>query len=281
MIDLRHLADTSLDWRVEGNFGLLLDKLTARWIPKEVQEPSEGEWEIDATEILCRLMDFKEVKKTNESARYPCRWRGVGNKEEALVKAQHRRLDALVATRGRARTYCTATSLAIGMGNSSALENGLTLHPTYGVPYIPGSAIKGMLAAWCEHWLDKVPDGFEQWFGRSVGGSDAQRIGGLTFLDALPCTPVKLVVDVMTPHAGPYYDDNPLPPADWHSPIPIPFIVVPKGQQFRLRFLVNGRSGFESTQALLDDVEGALEEALLTIGIGAKTAAGYGRLERL
>ncbi|MDW8481320.1 MAG: RAMP superfamily CRISPR-associated protein [Meiothermus sp.] len=39
----------------------------------------------------------------------------------------------------------TKTPLAIGLGNSSPIENGLAIHHTYGVPYLPGSALKGLL----------------------------------------------------------------------------------------------------------------------------------------
>lgn len=273
MIDLRHGGDQPLGGApVEGHFGLLLDKLAAVWA-----ETEGGGREIDKTETLCRLMG----RDKDKPAEYrPKRNRTLGTREQVLLKAQHHRLDAMVATRGRAATYKTLGPLAIGMGNSSPLENGLTTHPTYGVPYIPGSAIKGMLAAWCQDWLNPVPSNFEQLFGRAAGASDAKRIGGVTFLDTLPCAPVTIMVDVMTPHAGPYYSDPPLPPADWHSPVPISFIAVPEGQPFRLRFLVNGRAGFLAEQAFLDGIQHLLDEALLTIGIGAKTAAGYGRLAR-
>ncbi|RMF81199.1 MAG: type III-B CRISPR module RAMP protein Cmr6, partial [Nitrospirae bacterium] len=40
-----------------------------------------------------------------------------------------------------------AGRLALGLGNESVLEVGLTLHHTYGVPVIPGTAIKGVVRA--------------------------------------------------------------------------------------------------------------------------------------
>jgi CRISPR-associated protein Cmr6 len=39
--------------------------------------------------------------------------------------------------------------LAIGLGGSNVMENGITLHRIFGFPIIPGSAIKGV----CAHWL--------------------------------------------------------------------------------------------------------------------------------
>nr|MDQ3012024.1 type III-B CRISPR module RAMP protein Cmr6 [Acidobacteriota bacterium] len=34
--------------------------------------------------------------------------------------------------------------IVIGVGNESVLETSVTLHRTYGVPYLPGSALKGL-----------------------------------------------------------------------------------------------------------------------------------------
>jgi CRISPR-associated protein Cmr6 len=45
-----------------------------------------------------------------------------------------------------------ATRLLVGHGNSSATDVGLTVHHTWGVPIIPGSALKGLLA----HYVDAV-----------------------------------------------------------------------------------------------------------------------------
>lgn len=45
-----------------------------------------------------------------------------------------------------------ASRLLVGHGNASAIDVGLTVHHTWGVPVIPGSALKGLLA----HYLDAV-----------------------------------------------------------------------------------------------------------------------------
>ena len=41
--------------------------------------------------------------------------------------------------------FKTQTRLVVGMGIPSFFENGITLHHTYGVPYIPASSVKGLL----------------------------------------------------------------------------------------------------------------------------------------
>jgi len=41
--------------------------------------------------------------------------------------------------------------LAINLGSESVLETSIALHHSYGVPYIPGSAIKGVSAFYAHH----------------------------------------------------------------------------------------------------------------------------------
>lgn len=43
------------------------------------------------------------------------------------------------------KTYQTVWRFIVGWGSNPALEAGLTLHHLYGFPYIPGSAVKGLL----------------------------------------------------------------------------------------------------------------------------------------
>ncbi|MBI2566728.1 MAG: type III-B CRISPR module RAMP protein Cmr6 [Candidatus Schekmanbacteria bacterium] len=45
-----------------------------------------------------------------------------------------------------------ASRLLVGHGNSSAIDLGITVHHTWGVPVIPGSALKGLVA----HFVDTV-----------------------------------------------------------------------------------------------------------------------------
>src|SRR6185369_614959 len=55
--------------------------------------------------------------------------------------------------------------LIVGLGVESVLETSITLHRTYGVPYLPGSALKGLAAAaahrrladskWCKAGPDR------------------------------------------------------------------------------------------------------------------------------
>jgi CRISPR-associated protein Cmr6 len=188
---------------------------------------------------------------------------------------------------GEIRGFVTDWHFATGLGNPHPVENGFLWHPTLGVPYLPGAAVKGLVRAWVEQWDDK-PDKQERlrtWFGTDDKSATPEQAGELIFFDALPVGPVTLAQDVMTPHYGKWYEQggeiaDPAQepekvPADWHDPVPVPFLVV-KSAKF-IFAIAPRRLKFK------DQVEPALralENALDWLGAGAKTAVGYGRMER-
>jgi CRISPR-associated protein Cmr6 len=81
----------------------------------------------------------------------------------------------------------------------------------------------------------------------------------------------------MTPHYGPYYERSEVP-GDWHSPMPIPFLTVSPGQSFVFALVPRTLSNADRTDC--HTAVEWLENALLELGAGAKTAVGYGRFER-
>jgi len=161
-----------------------------------------------------------------------------------------------------------------GMGNSHPVENGFAWHHSLGVPYLTGAAVKGLLRAWCEVWEDFDEKKINQWFG------DINQSGELIFFDAIPTKPVQLKIDIMTPHYGDWYakgNEDPKPdgsnvPADWHDPVPIPFLVVDKRQAFQFSIAKRGHADID-----LAIVSNKLCQALEWLGAGSKTAVGYGR----
>lgn len=191
---------------------------------------------------------------------------------------------------GKVRVMSTDWHFVTGMGNNHPVENGFAWHHTLGVPYLTGAAVKGMVRAWCEVWADGFDAGkLRCWFGPSQEdlkrGTDPA-VGELIFFDALPVAPVKLKPDIMTPHYGDWYvrgdetqkSDGSNVPADWHDPVPVPFLVVAAGQSFQ--FAVAKRNTEEAGKIDLDEVVKELTNALQWLGAGAKTAAGYGRMQR-
>lgn len=168
--------------------------------------------------------------------------------------------------------------MVIGIGQKGPLEVGLTLNHTWGVPYIPGSALKGIAAA-TAHKLLQDP----AWLGpkdpssSTEAGESYQHMFGLVSQkgrvvfhdawwipagDALPLKP-----DVMTVHHADYYQKD-APPSDTDSPNPVSFVSVTGS------YLIALEGEFEWCNAAADILRIGAED----LGVGAKTRAGYGRL---
>ena len=90
----------------------------------------------------------------------------VGARSELQAKAE--KIQQLAASQGgQARIYQCVAPFVTGMGNPHPLENGFTWHPTLGMPYLPGSAVKGLARAAVElayQGADK-PALLKRWFG--------------------------------------------------------------------------------------------------------------------
>ena len=162
-----------------------------------------------------------------------------------------------------------------GMGLPHPVENGLAWHPTLGIPYLQASGVKGMVRAWMEEWLGTGNEKIGRLFGTG------EQAGNLIFFDAVPCECPKLVVDVMTPHMGKWYEKGGSGsmkpedvPADWHDPVPVQFMALKKVTLFFA--IAPVKKEFEDDAK---EVFQALEEALENMGAGAKTASGYGRFD--
>jgi len=164
--------------------------------------------------------------------------------------------------------------LAIGLGSEGVLETSVTLHRTYGVPYVPGSALKGLAAAFARQYCGPdwqiASDNFRVVFG------DTESAGYVTFFDALyvPKSGLNakaLHFDVMTVHHRGYYEGKNQPPADWDDPNPVPFISATGEYLIALA----APEGCEAWRELAREI---LVSALENEGIGGKTSSGYGRM---
>lgn len=171
-----------------------------------------------------------------------------------------------------------------GLGAASVWENAISIHRTYGVPFIPGSSLKGLAASYAHKYLG------EEWrketwdkqgkkitelgeYHKFVFGSQ-ESAGFVTFHDAL-ITPEStkkqfLHADIMTVHHRKYYGGENVPPADWDSPTPINFVSASGSYLLALTTVEGGEKWLEITARIL-------EEAFRIEGIGAKTSSGYGR----
>jgi CRISPR-associated protein Cmr6 len=173
-------------------------------------------------------------------------------------------------------------------GRENVLEAGIRLHHTYGLPVIPGSALKGLAAHYCDHgWGQRGQEGaadenqpfrrggtyHDLFFGTTDDG------GVIAFHDAwiVPegLSHDGLTLDVMTPH-HPQWQTDDAPPTDFDSPVPVAFLSA--SGMFRVRISWTGPSPCEEAEKWTDLAFRLLKEALAEWGVGGKTSSGYGRL---
>jgi len=214
----------------------------------------------------------------------------------------------------RSERLTTAGRLIVGLGSENILETGLRLHHTYGVPIIPGSALKGLAAHYCRDvWGQRqstvAPEedllfrrggkhhsllfgttedgGVITFYDASAGlsitstGTPSEDGGVITFHDAW-IVPQSLAddalrLDVMTPHHQ-KWQTNEAPPTDFDSPVPIAFLSVAGTFDVRLSWSGPVRASQDQAEAWTKLAMQLLQEALAEWGVGGKTGSGYGRL---
>jgi len=189
---------------------------------------------------------------------------------EALLLAHYARWQRSAAVLGATQFVAHPEwRVIVGLGTHALLQGGITLHPIHGFPIIPGSALKGVCRAYAERVLDQPAELVEQLFG-TVREEEGLR-GDLVFLDGVPAAVPQVERDVINPVFAAYYFATDTPPADYLSPRPIFFLAVGAGSRYA--FAVGSLSANAENAALgVAWLRSALEE----IGVGAKTAAGYG-----
>jgi CRISPR-associated protein Cmr6 len=206
----------------------------------------------------------------------------------------------------------TQGRLLVGHGNLALTEVGITLHHTWGVPVIPGSALKGLLAhhvAACHGAVTIDEEDAQRW--PYAGNHVVEELVKLEAVTALPNTMYRrlfgapeltdrggrvhpacrgqLVVhdalwvpddgepflcrDVLTVHHRGYYQGGASWPSDHENPNPVPFVSVRPGARFLFTLSCDDTELLESAATFLID-------ALQEWGVGGKTAAGYGRLRK-
>lgn len=201
--------------------------------------------------------------------------------QKGLTAALDRQKQLIKVLGGKDIEMATDWRFVSGLGNGHPFETGFIWHRTLGVPYLPGSAVKGLMRAWADP--DKGWGDAAKWkdVKHLFGDTGDDGAGTLIVFDALPLSPPAIDVDIMNPHYAKYYagdkdaNGRTIPPADYLSPTPIFFLAVAVSQsfQFVLAPRCQKKANAENDVALGCDL---LEEALSTLGAGGKTAVGYG-----
>lgn len=199
----------------------------------------------------------------------------------------------------------------VGLGNESIYETSLTLHHTYGIPYIPGSAIKGVVRSWYieKHYGRRAQD--ENTIAEKLALEDKQFCDLFGCPTSVPLSNAKGKKVNCTSYYGDeesvlndrnnekpsarignliFFDAFPTtapeiqvdimnphfpsgkPPGDYHSPIPVNFLTVANTS---LQFIIGLRPSREGTH--FGALTNAEKEALLPIGMQhLKEALEYG-----
>ena len=186
--------------------------------------------------------------------------------------------------------------LAINLADSLIQNAGICLDRLFGMPYIPGSAVKGV----CRHAAfeelqsanavqqPQLFDLFRTVFGTSdndfkkgelqpfqhlLSGRAENQKGAVAFLPAYPVNEARVVVDLTNVHYPDYYREGRTEDLSKERPQPNPFPAVEIGAQFAFCLVLNGTN--KDPNLLAASVRW-LETALTVGGLGAKTASGYG-----
>ena len=162
----------------------------------------------------------------------------------------------------------TTAPFATGLGLAHPLENGFAFLNPYGLPYLPGSGVKGVIRRAAQELADGMWEDSRGWshelrytievgsgkdkrtiqlsmldvlFGREPASGDSDHLrGALTFWDVIPqIEGDALAVEIMTPHQSHYYQQQSDPksgrsttPHESGQPTPITFLTVPPQSLF-------------------------------------------------
>jgi CRISPR-associated protein Cmr6 len=212
----------------------------------------------------------REVRDENKTEALKTATRLNEIDEQANLSLSQRQA-ALAATMPAASLLClnaqAISPFTTGLGNEHPLENGFAFLNPYGLPYVPGSGVKGVLrqaaqelasGQWGEtygwsrsnerpyrinlgterepRWLDLSM--IDVLFGRETREADKDHVrGALSFWDVIPqIAGESLLVEIMTPHQSHYYQQRSQAgstnPHDSGQPNPICFLTVPPGSRF-------------------------------------------------
>ncbi|MDR3214569.1 MAG: type III-B CRISPR module RAMP protein Cmr6 [Azoarcus sp.] len=267
--------------------------------------------------VAGRDREEREFKDENKTAclKNAC---ALTDNDKRTFEALGKRQEALAQTCGKdSMLIMDAQSIApfsTGLGNEHPLENGFAFLNPYGLPYLPGSGVKGVLrqavkelasGEWGKtDWsLEKryplkigkdetlMLSALDVLFGYETPKGEKDHVRGvLSFWDVIP--QIKgdhLAVDIMTPHQSHYYQNkasaDSVTPHESGQPKPISFLTVPPKSGFvfyvqcdvaHLARLAPELTENDNWRKLLED---AFQHAFDWLGFGAKTSVGYGAME--
>lgn len=212
-------------------------------------------------------------------------------------------VEGLKAIGATVQTWRLETPLVVGMGGKGLYEVGFTWLYPYGVPWLPGSGLKGLLrAAAADLWgiiplltpERYRPDMSDEELKKEFGSEPEWEIlkawseifGSTDGAAAVDCYGMRprfgtkiLRTDVLTPHASGYYraqktfkgwKEKVPPPAGKDDPVPVKFVTAKPTFEYVSAYAC-------ADPRLAREIAAVLKHALVEMGAGAKTTAGFGR----
>lgn len=187
-----------------------------------------------------------------------------------LIAARHERWLARVQQLGGAvLSGRPEWRILVGSGSHKILDTGFMLDQTSGLPLIPSSSLKGIV----RHYARAVEEAPDELINQLLGEEDDENTppGDLVFFDGVPTTPPVVEREVLNPLHSEYYRGQSAMATDKISARPSFFLTLGRASHFT--FAVASRS--RDSDAVEQGAEW-LAQALQTLGVGAKTSAGYG-----
>jgi len=257
-----------------------MDETIARLRRRE-RRPLPGLWDKNDFAARSAWRQFAELSDADRA-----RMSALLQRQRAMAAVQAREGGLFVLDAQAVAPFTT------GLGNEHPLENGFAFLWPYGLPYLPGSGVKGVLRQAARELVTGDWGKAHGWSEAAIqvlfGSEDINeaRRGALAFWDVIPqIRGDRLLVEVMTAHQSHYYQKG-ASPHESGQPNPICFLTVPPGSGFTFHVVCDlpllKRWSPELTAG--DRWKQLLEQAFLHafdwLGFGAKTAVGYGAMRQ-
>ncbi len=258
----------------------------------------------------------EKAERSHQQAEMALKMSLVAKGDAALVQVANRNSRSLLSDLARSFSGRVVTfearlggRLMVNLAGGVIENSGMALDRCFGLPFIPGSALKGISrsqALWEIHAAEDsekerllrmamVLFGFgardvadKGDFGWAGGSGLAGRIaasfgttelkGCASFLPAYPTSTPVLVVEMVNPHHPDYHSGKAKMARDDENPRPNYFPAVESGASFGFALVIQRAPLLDgsSTAELLAQARQWMERAVSRKGVGAKTAAGYG-----
>lgn len=244
----------------------------------------QNDWKMDETQknqALEKILTYSKAAQEQTKA--------LVERQQILIDAAHPQAKLSIAAK-------SLSPFMTGMGMEHPLENGFAFLQPYGLPYLAGSGVKGVLRQTARLLAENAfgegdygfnPTTVEILFGSEVsqGGeqSDDFRRGALTFWDVIIApkefqNKIKLAVDILTPHQSHYLQGNDNPHDSGQS-VPVPFLAVGAGADFNFHVTANPLLLGDLTDCWQEMMQQCFKCTTEWFGFGAKNAVGYGVLK--